>query len=385
MDRIQALRKNQLTTKFWPQFRASSSGVANDSGLPVRCRRHEVQSRRFISPSFLWALECPTLASQTSSTSKVKFSIAVARARSPRSHNNVSSSTKAISTGPRLTRAAKGYDRVVGRSLRGPQKAPSGGRSNTSLSRNRCEEAVRHAVDREGEIYGCEAIVDPPRKISRSVERWHGIQLALYAMGLPTHFRSITLTLPALSIAADTSQSFTRTAEEKSKNSFSLKVRLDAEIARKPALLISSTRRYFGARRVHLFRRKSGMNTQVEETSGQSNDHHRPNQDREFKADSSTMAIQARGIIRGQTATTNFLSPSARTPSSGRSLSVSSSVSKKTAFDLHRIITRMEAIYSQPTSASKLMKQRRLIWRKDQEAERMRIETEARRVAKGRG
>lgn len=38
-------------------------------------------------------------------------------------------------------------------------------------------------IDREGLIYGCESIVD--MKISRTVEAWHGVQLAGYAMGLP--------------------------------------------------------------------------------------------------------------------------------------------------------------------------------------------------------
>jgi hypothetical protein len=38
-------------------------------------------------------------------------------------------------------------------------------------------------IDREGDIYGHESIVD--LKISRSIEKWHGVQTALYAMGLP--------------------------------------------------------------------------------------------------------------------------------------------------------------------------------------------------------
>jgi CRISPR/Cas system-associated exonuclease Cas4 (RecB family) len=38
-------------------------------------------------------------------------------------------------------------------------------------------------IDREGLVYGEEAIVDI--KISRSIEQWHGVQLAGYAMGLP--------------------------------------------------------------------------------------------------------------------------------------------------------------------------------------------------------
>lgn len=38
-------------------------------------------------------------------------------------------------------------------------------------------------IDREGLVRGEEAIVDI--KISRSIENWHGVQLGLYAMGLP--------------------------------------------------------------------------------------------------------------------------------------------------------------------------------------------------------
>jgi hypothetical protein len=38
-------------------------------------------------------------------------------------------------------------------------------------------------IDREGLVYGDEAIVD--LKISRSIEPWHGVQLSGYAMGLP--------------------------------------------------------------------------------------------------------------------------------------------------------------------------------------------------------
>jgi hypothetical protein len=56
---------------------------------------------------------------------------------------------------------------------------------------------------------------------------------------------------------------------------------------------------------------------------------------------------------------------------------------KKKAFDLHRMITRMESDLLKPYQIiESLIKERRLMWRKDQEALRQRAEDAARRIAK---
>jgi hypothetical protein len=104
----------------------------------------------------------------------------------------------------------------------------------------------------------------------------------------------------------------------------------------------------------------------------------------EFTLDSQTRAIQARDFIIESQGDYEFsLTIAEDAIKRQKAIAEFFAPAKKTAFDLHRMITRMENDLLAPyLKIEQTMKQRRQIWRQEQENERLRIEAEARRIAK---